>query len=247
MKGLVRALAIASLFVGCGGDGGGCSIEQEALIVLFVPAFGSYTCTADPQSDVSLQRGALDLAYETGYTLPVLLHNNLISRSSMGTNNQVEDGELQLRDVDIVLSMPDAPEVIRQVEGEDPSFVSFTAVLPANSLPPDSTTGVLVDVISSQAAPVFAQAFADNLEPVDHPILVVTLVFHATRTGNSRGSLGVIDSREYTFPIELCQACIGVVCSSCPDEVCPAGSAVSGVCGNAQDLPLYPVSCGPPD
>lgn len=210
------------------------------------PAWQDGECVANPDSPGSLQRGVVDVAYETAYTLPVSLHNNLGSRPGTTTNTGVENGELQLRDVDVSLSMPQAPDVIRQVAAVNPANVDFSAVLAADSLSPGTTNGVLVDVLPQGAAAAFRSAIGDILGTDARPTLVATLVFHATRTGNSVGELGVIDAREYTFPIEVCVGCLAANCSGCPDSQCPPNVPFGGVCGNAQDGPVWPLVCDPP-
>ena len=153
---------------------------------------------------------------------------------------------MQLRDVDVTLTMEQAPEVISRVAAQNGANVEFTQPLPSQSLAPASGTGVLVDVITESAARAFADAIEAVLDADARPIVVADIVFHATRTGNSRGALGVIDARTYSFPIELCLGCLGVDCSGCSDGVCPMGFSPTGVCGNTQDGSLFPAECGPP-
>lgn len=233
-------MVAACLAVGAGG----CADEQEALIVLHSPAFQQGECLADPNSTTLLQQGVLDVAYGTPYTLPVVLLNNLRPRSA-DTNSGVDDSELQLRDVDVSLALEQAPEVLQQVADEDPAFVEFSVLLPSQSMPGGQETGVLVEVVSSGASQALRDAMAARLPEGSEPTLAVELVFHATRTGNSRGSLGVVDARAYTFPIRLCLGCLGYTCSTCPDAQCPAEPRFASVCGNAQDGTLSPLQCDP--
>lgn len=224
----------------------GCADQEESLIVLHSPAFEvGGGCVADANSTVSLQYGVLDVLHGTGYTLPVALRNNLASRPASGSSSGVDNSELQLRDVDVTLSMQAAPEVLQQVAAEDPSFVSFTVTLPSVSLPPGQDTGVLVEVISEGASRSLRQAMEELLPAGARPSIDAALDFHATRTGNSRGSVGVIDARSYTFPVELCSACLPTTCETCPEEQCPPDAAFASVCGNAQDGLLSPIQCEP--
>jgi hypothetical protein len=221
----------------------GCAGEQEALIVLYSPAFQMGECNATADSTEFLQRGLLDVGADTRYSLPVVLLNSLRSRTT--TNTGVNNGELQLRDVDVSLSMPQAPEVIRQVEAENPAFVEFSSPLPTISLPPNMETGVLVDVVTQMASGSLRQAILDNLDATARPVLVAEIVFHATRTGNSAGSIGVIDARAYSFPIDICIDCL-LTCETCPNAQCPVDPvAQDGLCGNRQDAKLVPYGCDP--
>ena len=86
--------------------------------MLHSPAFQQGECTADPNANTLLQQGLLDVGYGTAYTLPVVLLNNLRARSTK-TSSGVDDSELQLRDVDVRLSLPQAPEVLRQVAAQE--------------------------------------------------------------------------------------------------------------------------------
>jgi hypothetical protein len=234
--------AAACLVVGVGG----CADQQESLIVLHSPAFEQGECSANPNASEILQGGVLDVSYGTPYTLPVVLLNNLRPRSS-NTSSGVDDSELQLRDVDVVLRMEQAPEVLRRVSDEDRAFVEFSAPLASQSLPPGKETGVLVKVIGDGASRALRQAIADLLPEGARPTVVAEVTFHATRSGNSRGSLGVIDARAYTFPIELCMGCLPVSCETCPEEACPSDATFAGICGNAQDGTLVPTLCDPID
>lgn len=225
----------------------GCADQEESLIVVHSPAFEQGACLADANSSTSLQYGVLDVAYGTGYTLPVVLRNNLAPRPASGSSSGVDNSELQLRDVDVTLGMPQAPEVLRQVAAEDPSFVSFTVTLPSVSLPPGQDTGVLVQVVSEGASRSLQQAMEDLLPAGARPSVDAELEFHATRTGNSRGSIGVIDARAYTFPVEICSGCLPTTCETCPEEQCPPNAVFASVCGNAQDGLLSPIQCDPLD
>lgn len=223
----------------------GCAGEEEALIVLYSPAFQQGECSAVAGSSTFLQKGLLDVGYGTGYTLPIVLFNNLSSRPGNTSSSGVENGELQLQGVDVTLSMPQAPDVIRQLAAEDSALIEFATPLPSVSLAPSQETGVLVDVVTQSASIALRQAILDNLDETARPTLVAEVVFHATRTGNSTGSVGVLDSRAYQFPIDLCIGCLRVTCETCPDGQCPADPQFTGICGNAQDSTLVPNLCDP--
>jgi hypothetical protein len=235
-------LAAACLAVGVGG----CADQEELLIVDRSPAWEQGQCSADPNANEILLSGVLDLAhdYTAAYVVPVVLVNNLRPRSTK-TSSGVDDSEIQLRSVDVVLSMDQAPEVLSRVAAEDPSFVSFSATLASQSLSGGEEAGQLVEAISNSAALAFRDAIEELLPEGNRPTVVATLTFHATRSGNARGSLGIVDAREYTFPIRLCVGCLGTSCETCPEESCPSEPVFGGICGNAQDGLLGPVQCDP--
>lgn len=224
----------------------GCAGEQEALIVVNSPGWQGIDCIADPEAPDPLPQGLVDVSFNTAYTLPVALLNNLGSRPGTTTSTGIENGELQLRDVDVTLSMSQAPGVISQVAAANSANVEFSAVLSSISLPPGETRGALVDVLPQGASSAFRTAIESNLGADARPILEATVEFHALRTGNSAGRVGVIDARAYTFPIEVCIGCVIPDCSGCPDSQCPPNTPFAGICGNAQDGPVWPITCDAP-
>jgi len=240
----VRRVSVAALLAV--GMASSCAQQEEALIVSHSPAFVDGDCFADPSQNTQLQRGVLDVAYGTAYTLPVVLTNNLGARPGTTSNTGVENGELQLRDVDVTLTMEQAPDVLRAVAAQNGAFVEFSQTLASVSLQPGQETGVLVDVITDGASRALRDAIQANLDAGARPIVTAEVVFHATRTGNSTGSLGVIDARAYTFPIQVCIGCLPVTCETCPDAQCPPDAAFVGPCGNAQDSVLVPSVCEAP-
>jgi len=238
---VAAALLAASLLAASG-----CADEEEALIVLHSPAFDQGICTADPNSSEILQQGNLDLLYGTPYTLPVILLNNLRSRPANQSSSGVDNSELQLTGVDVSLSMPQSPDVMRQVADENPAFVHFSAVLPGQSMVGGQETGVLVEAIPDGTSRALREAIEELLPEGARPTLAAELTFHATRTGNSTGSLGIVDARAYTFPIRLCIGCLAATCETCTDGQCPPETPFVGVCGNAQDGVLVPSGCEAP-
>lgn len=222
---------------------GGCADGDPSLIAVGSPAFQQGECFADPNSSTFLQLGVLDVAYGTAYTLPVVVRNNLRARASK-TSSGVDDSELQLSNVEVSLAMDQAPDVLRRVRDEDSAFVSFSATVPSMSLKGGEETGVIIDVISDGASRAFRSAMMDLLPEGARPTIEAELVFHATRPG-SGSRLGDIESREYTFPIDLCIGCLPVTCETCPDEQCPPNAVFAGICGNAQDGLLSPAQCDP--
>lgn len=221
----------------------GCAGEQESLIVLHSPAWDEEgSCLVDAANDVGLALGLLDVSVHTPYMLPVVLQNQLVADDANGVDN----GEMQLRSVDVKLTMDQAPDIIEALEERDPALVDFNYPLPTDSLPSEGRAGVLVEVVSRTASQELDSQLT-GLDPGSRPILSAHLVFHARRTGNAVGGIGEVEAREYVFPIQICSGCL-LTCSTCAGGECPLEPTglVGGVCGNAQDLPYAPAGCGNP-
>ena len=231
---LASALATAS----------SCAEEQSSLIVVGVTGLSTEdeTGLCVPVENTVLSRGVLDASFGTPYLLAVELRNQL--QPQMNNNSGIDNSEIQLRDVDVKMSLPQAPEVLEAVAARDENLVEFFLPLPTNSLPAQSSTVIPVEVVPANTTAALAEEMAAQLASGTQVTLVVELEFHGERTGGSVGELGVVDARTYSFPIDLCLGCL-VSCSTCPGGVCPveASDYVGGVCGNAQDQPLRPSGC----
>lgn len=216
----------------------GCAGEQEPLIVLHAvpPEVEEDSCTWSADSSVHVASGRLDVAWGSlsSYHLAVVLLNNLLTGTTEGSNTGVEDGELQLESpVDITLRVP-RDIVDRMGPGSDgePLPLSFGVPIATDSLPPGARYVAGLDVVPAE----YAEAFAAALEPGDEVQIVAEIVFSATRTGNSRGNLGVIEARAYEFPITLVEGDFAVACECNDAGECEPGTGVpSLLCGNAQD------------
>jgi hypothetical protein len=237
---LVRVASVA-LLAGLGA----CADEQEALIVLHTSNWEGGACGVDANSEEGLALGQLDLRGGSGYFTGVVLRNQLVAQGNE-TNSGVDNSEMQLRDVDVLLQMPQAPEILDAIEAEDPAMVDFNVTLPSDSLPGESNIGVIFEAIPATTAMRIADAVA-GLPAGSAPIIEVHQVYHARRTGNNVGGVGEFEAREYIFPVRLCVDCL-FTCSGCMDMACPGntGPIVGGVCGSTQDLPYGPAACEPP-
>lgn len=229
---------------------GGCSQNEESLIVLNAPSWpDDGECVVMPSTDgASLSNGLLDLSFATPYIMPATLLNNTPALEEGDNNAGIDTNELQLLDADVDLSMPQAPEIIDQLRDQDSALVSFNVPLPTLSIFPEQQQTVLVEVIPQPTAVALASALSASAGTSARATILANVVFHASRSGNNIGKVGGIDAREFSFPISLCFGCL-VTCSTCEGGECPVGeiSLAGGVCGNAQDLPLYPASCDEPD
>jgi hypothetical protein len=233
-----RALALFSTLLATA-----CADNQESLLVLRAPAWTSEDCVVDAGQTDSLPFGTLDVTMATGYLMPAVLLNNLAKQTK--NNAGVVTNEIQLTDVDVDLSAPQAPELIDAVSAMDDSYVSFNVQLSTDSLLPQAKEGVLVEVIPQPTAKVLRDLLPGMYGPEAKVTVVATAVFHATRSGNTSGKIGIIDARDFKFPVEVCQGCL-VDCTSCPEEItCPDSTAmfVGGLCGNAQDAAIAPEGC----
>ncbi|MEX1368147.1 MAG: hypothetical protein AB1Z98_33770 [Nannocystaceae bacterium] len=244
MKRLAGGLVVASLVAS---TGSGCAREQEALIVLYsvAPTVDpmSSGCLYEEDTDIRIASGLLDVSAGDPYVLAPLLLNNLPSRAANANNSGVDDSELQLTStVDITLRVPSAVARERGTGADGRAVpLSYEASIATDSLPPGDMYVTRFDAIPAELAVSLAAAIAPG-ESVD---VVAEIEFHATRTGNSRGRVGVIDSRVYEFPITLCNGCMVTRCECSADDVCIAGTeeAHELVCGRAQDVYLSESYC----
>jgi len=244
MRPFAGTWAVALLAIGVGT---GCADEQEALIVVrsvFPSAEMDDTSTSCtwPDDNSSLRSGELDVAVGGAYTLAPELFNNLQARGT-STNSGVDDSELRLDPtVDITLNLPGYVADAMALGPDGQALpLSYGATIASDSLAPGSSFVPLVKVIPFEHSTALASAIA----PGEKAQVSVDLVFHATRTGNSRGNVGVIDSRAYRFPIELCNGCMlnSCLCDG-GDECVPDTEVYLGLCFVGQDASLTnPASC----
>lgn len=233
MKRLAGASATA-LFVAFAA---GCAGEQEPLIILnsVAPTVDQMadSCIFDAQGDVFISRGLLDVAAGTPYVLGPVLLNNLQARGAANTNSQVEDSELQLTgEVDVKLVLPsEIEDAMGPGSDGEPLPLSYTLATASDSLGPGESAAIPIPVIPAE----YATALAAAVPPGDLVESRVELIYHATRTGNSRGNIGEIDSRVYTFPIGLCSGCMIVNCDCSSGSCEPGTESFATQCGRAQD------------
>lgn len=247
----------------------GCAQEQESLIVLHAPAWSTPgECLVDGSNDTGMSSGILDVAVGTPYEMPVVLLNQLQGQTAMMTNNQIDNGELQLIAADVVLSMPQQQDVIDDIAGDNPGAVDFTVDISTISLGGQERQGFLIEVVPQATTVALASAFRGHpdLNEQSRPKLIAEVIFRARRTGNRVGKVGEIESRSFKYPIELCLGCL-ITCGACSDqartETCviartsaiagtpnpdaPLAPVVGGICGNAQDFFVAPSFCGDPN
>lgn len=216
----------------------GCADEQEALIVLhsIAPTVeqGSSVCMYDLDSDVFRFAGRMDVRAGDSYELAPVLMNNLPARTASSNNSGVDDSELQLTSsVDITLHLP-SDVVADMGPGPDGERLplSYSVPIATDSLGPGDLYAPLVEIVPQE----YSQALAAAIAPGDEVQLSVDIQSHATRTGNSRGNVGVIDARLYSFPIELCNGCMVGYCECTSTNECVTSTELFyTVCGSVQD------------
>lgn len=227
----------------------GCADEQESLIVLGAPLWpDDGTCAVDSgEPDAFLLEGTLDLAWGTGYLMPVALRNNLPPR--MTTNAGVDTNEMVLDSVDVELVMPQAPEIIDALADVDPAYVEFKVHLQTLSLAPGATYGQAVEVITAPAAQALSPIVLAEFGADVTLRAIAKTVFRAERSGNTSGSIGRVEARTFEFPITLCHNCL-LTCATCEEATtCPpeGTTAFKGfICDRAQDASIVPDQCEDP-
>lgn len=238
---------VAMLLLATAALTGGCADNQETLIVLFAPQWDDQgSCTIDSATDEALLHGTLDLSFRTPYIMPALLLNN--SGDQRKNNTGVDSNEIQVIDAEVTLDSPQDPDLLGNI---DDTYTHFTAALSTNSISAGETIGLGVEVIPQGTVNELANAFVD-MAPGAKVTVRANVVFHGTRTNNDVGKVGSVKARDFSFPINLCDGCL-LYCGGCTDEEgqvngCPVnlGAVEGGVCGNAQDLPLWPSACDGP-
>ncbi len=217
----------------------GCAGEQEALIVLNVAApmetedtqSGDVTCQW-MAGGLTLPSGSLDVRSLGPYQMAPVLLNNLLPQAEANNNSSTDNTELQLTDrIDITLNLPS------DISIDLPS--AYTLPNSTISLSAGDQIVPLIDAIPADYTAALADAMS-GMESSERVNASVDIVFHATRSANRRGRAGVIDSRAFTFPIELCYGCLLELCT-CNDGACisePQNDRYFGRCGRAQDADL---------
>lgn len=219
-----------------------CADQQESLIVLQAPAWPEGDCVVDPEQEAGLLRGTLDIVHGTPYLMPAAVLNNLAAQSEGDNNAGIITNEIQITGASVKLSSAQAPEMIDMLEG---NLVDFDVDVASISVLPGEVAGFAVEVISEEASKQMGAYIAAEYGPEAQLIVLATVVFHGLRAGTSVGKIGIIDAREFSFPIQLCQGCLQD-CSGCPDpSLCTItpGDFTGGICGNAQDLGVAPPGC----
>jgi hypothetical protein len=231
---------------------GGCADEQETLVVLNAVAWqGAGECSIGSSGTSQiLNNGVLDTSFGTGFVAPLLVANQANRSGGVSGSNQGTDTtEVQLSDVDVTVSIPQAPEIQDALDGQNSAYLDFNAPLQSVSLSSSSTRGIIVEVLTPPAVQALNAELTSRFDPGTSVTLVADIVINAKRSGNTSGKIGVISARTFSYPITACSGCL-IDCSGCPMGQCPASTPdmpitySGGVCNNAQDFPMVPTGCG---
>jgi hypothetical protein len=228
-----------------------CAGEQESLIVTHAPIWpASGDCVVDAGQNTGMLSGTLDLSFGTPYMMPAILVNQLAPQQAGNQNSGIDNSEVQLSSADVDLELPQAPDIIGGLSEINDALVDFRVPLATVSIPGGARHGVAVEVVPRATALALAEDVA-RFQP-DTPIvegaptvlrLLANVTFNASRTGNTSGRIGTVQSRTFSFPIDVCIGCM-IDCSTCPGRTCPENPIWEGfICGNAQDAPLVPAQC----
>ena len=237
---------------------GACVDNQEALIVRQAVAWPSSEengvevgdCVADPNADLLLPRGLLDVSFGTGYLAPLVVSNNMAPRAADDSPNGIDDSEIRLLEAEVELTIPQAPEIADALTASDPTLTNFIVPLQSYSLAGGQDNGLLIPVISSAAAQSMAGAVQAGVGGATaYMQALATITIHGERAVKG-GKYNEIQAREFVFPIDLCYGCLrscracienGV---ACPENLLdPSVPFEGGVCLNAQDFAMSPSQC----
>lgn len=233
MRHLAGALVVASLVAS---TGSGCAREQEALIVLrsVAPTVMDDSCEFEVGGEIGILIGTLDVSAGDPYVLAPVLLNNLPSRAVGSTNSGVDDSELQLSStVDITLNVPSEIAQERGLSAAgDVVPLSYGQPVATDSIAPGEETTIVMDIVR----PDVSESLAAAIEPGQRVQITAEIQFSASRSGNARGNLGVVDARLYTFPIVLCNGCMVTRCECDASDSCvPGTESFERECLRAQD------------
>jgi hypothetical protein len=223
-----------------------CADQQESLIVLHAPFWPEDgACSVDPSVEEGLLRGTLDVTQGTPYLMPAAVLNNLAAQDATDNNAGIITNEVQITGASVKLESAQDPVMIDVLEDMNDALVDFDVDVASVSVPPGEIAGFAVEVISEEASKQMGAYLLAEHGAEAQLIVTAKVVFHGLRAGTSVGKIGILDAREFSFPIQLCQGCL-LDCSGCPDDsfcTITPGQFSGGVCGNAQDFGIAPPGC----
>lgn len=192
------------------------------------------SCEFEVGGEISILSGTLDVSAGDPYVLAPVLLNNLPSRAVGSTNSGVDDSELQLvSPVDITLNVPS--EIARErglSAAGDAVPLSYGQPIATDSIAPGDETTIVMTIVR----PEVSESLAAAIEPGQRVQITAEIQFSASRSGNARGNLGVVDARLYTFPIVLCNGCMVTRCECDASDSCvPGTESFERECLRAQD------------
>lgn len=221
-----------------------CVQDQETLIIERAVWFDD-SCNLDASAN-SLAGMTADVAFGGRLGLGVVVTNQAVLNEN--SNTFIDDSEIQLLDADVSLSF----------SAGGVSTSAYNYAIPSNSLSGGESQPILIqipsDVVDSLRSTMepLAQAAIDAGDPNPIEILEIEVVINAVKSsqaGNSK--LGQIESRAFTFPLEICFGCLAVcdTAENCGGEtgdttlVCPDANNWAGGCGFAQGGSVVAPAC----
>ena len=236
-------LAAASALSGCVDDGG-----QASLVVLGATPLAAGACAAPSSSGQYTPSGVLDISFEnTAVDQPAVILNQM-SNDVDGDN--IPTNEIRLKEQQTIISF------VAANSSDLPTF-EYTIPIASISVAPGATQGLFlripITIIDEIRANVSAQYGEGGVVP-----MLMTSKIVGIRSGTGTGT--EVESREFTFPIDMCFGCLRSCNStvlSVDDgmggtndvELCTADNCLSGpradggYCGNAYGLGVTPVCC----
>ncbi len=242
----IRAAGVAMLCL----SASACVEDQEALIVTHaIPFNEGEACTADPTNTIHLAADVLDVSFDTGYTASFAVRNNLLLTGTDGTNTGTEASEMKLTEAIVTLSLPGNANIQGALDAMDSTFLTYSQPLATESFNGGDVISPFVFIPNSTVEQLRNQMAAAQAQRIQ---MEMSVQFRALRSSNASRT-GVVESRSFELPIELCMGCLrqcaSTVTSSdqelCSQAACDNGllPAGGGVCGNAQSAPTNPQCC----
>lgn len=247
---VLATLTLCALFApsGCVADEG-----QSSLIILgAVPLEAEADCVAPSSSSVWSAGGVLDVSFPgTGMTQPIVVQNQLSQQQTTGTGGGgIQTGEVRVSE--------QITEVWFATEGADAlGHVDYTVPLASTSIAPGASQGLFLEMPSSIVDEVRDRVTAQFGSQVTVPMLMKARI-RGLRSGTGTGR--EIESREFTFPFDVCFGCLRACLSTtvsvddgmgnttdtdlCTVDNCANNPGLTGgSCGNAYGGPVYPACC----
>lgn len=215
-----------------------CVQDQEFLIIEHAVPFAS-DCSLDSSSDVYSGQLVTDVYFSGEIHLGISVAN--LASPYAGSNTGIDDSEIVLETAEVSLSF----------SGGGVAGGAFEAPIPSISLSGGDTAPVVIriptDVVDS------LNATMSGLGPGSHETLVADIIVKGRKAGAispGTGKLGAVESRSFTFPIDVCYQCLAD-CTTCAGQVCPAVGQVdawyaageNAACGGPQGTQVTPAEC----
>lgn len=127
---------------------GGCAEDDESLIIAGSP-LRDMNCGVTTPANVFAPGGILDVRFETAYSLPLEVQNQLPMRAANSSNTNTDTSEIQLIGVDVTLFSDQRPDLIDRLSEENPSFVDFSPPIPTDSIAGNGSKPILFEAIPS--------------------------------------------------------------------------------------------------